>query len=414
MRLTTEDLKIRIEEDRRMLRDMPLLLRELSGMARGNWIVAAERQRGKSYALAQLVYQRTRQRADRRMYGTGHDFARGLHLRTQLVRGVRELVEREAGDLRHHVVQRRFKRGRGVGDADLVEGWQELLEILTARGAEVIVTMSCHAARTLEETPALRETFGIRELADLSLYEFVRVSKLNYDDALDRLMRWGRYPGVLLAPDRRAERQQRLFRTLLYEELIPRYNIRNESAVRSLLHLLAEHLGEELSYNGLCRMLQAEEVKVGVTTVAEYISMLKEAQLLYSVVSLSERTSRLPKQRYWFCDNGLLSLFASETRLCERLLRNTMALSVIKTYRDHAIYCVSLRNASVDFYLPERDCAIGLCSNDETVYNAVRDLQRFDRKYPTAHKYIYTVGRIASPLPSGIFCRSLPEWSAGL
>ena len=52
----------------------------------------------------------------------GHDFARGLHLRTQLVRGVRELVEREAGDLRHHVVQRRFERGRGVGDADFVEG----------------------------------------------------------------------------------------------------------------------------------------------------------------------------------------------------------------------------------------------------------------------------------------------------
>ena len=407
MRLTTEDLKIRIEEDRRMLRDMPLLLRELSGMARGNWIVAAERQRGKRYALAQLVYQRTRQRADRRMYGTEPIV---LCLRN-------EIYHRTSGRELADALSPFLPEKRALvclDDADLVEGWQELLEILTARGAEVIVTMSCHAARTLEETPALRETFGIRELADLSLYEFVRVSKLNYDDALDRLMRWGRYPGVLLAPDRRAERQQRLFRTLLYEELIPRYNIRNESAVRSLLHLLAEHLGEELSYNGLCRMLQAEEVKVGVTTVAEYISMLKEARLLYTVVSLSERTSRLPKQRYWFCDNGLLSLFASETRLCERLLRNTMALSVIKTYRDHAIYCVSLRNASVDFYLPERDCAIGLCSNDETVYNAVRDLQRFDRKYPTAHKYIYTVGRIASPLPSGIFCRSLPEWSAGL
>lgn len=407
MRLTTEDLKIRIEEDRRMLRDMPLLLRELSGMARGNWIVAAERQRGKSYALAQLVYQRTRQRADRRMYGTepivlclrnaiyhrtsGHELAEAL---SPLLPEERALV--------------------CLDDVDLVEGWQELLETFIARGAEVIATMSCRAARTFEETPALRETFGIRELADFSLYEFVRVSKLNYDDALDRLMRWGRYPGVLLAPDRRAERQQRLFRTLLYEELIPRYNIRNESAVRSLLHLLAEHLGEELSYNGLCRMLQAEGMKVGVTTVAEYISMLKEARILRSVVSLSERTNRLPKQRYWFCDNGLLSLFASETRRRERLLRNTMALSVMKAYRDHAIYCVSLRNASVDFYLPERDCAIVLCPNDETIYNAVRDLQRFDRKYPTAHKYIYTVGRIASPLPSGFFCRCLPEWSAGL
>ena len=51
-----------------------------------------------------------------------HHLARGLHLRTQLVRGVRELVEREARHLRHHVVQRRLERRRRVGDADLVEG----------------------------------------------------------------------------------------------------------------------------------------------------------------------------------------------------------------------------------------------------------------------------------------------------
>ena len=50
-----------------------------------------------------------------------HHLARGLHLRAQLVRGVRKLVEREAGHLRHHVVQRRLERRRRVGDADFVE-----------------------------------------------------------------------------------------------------------------------------------------------------------------------------------------------------------------------------------------------------------------------------------------------------
>lgn len=403
MQPTTEDLKIRIEEDRRTLREMPFLLRELSGMARGNWIIAADRRRGKSYALAQLIYQRTRQREDRRMYGTEPIV---LCLRNEIYRRTKGCELAEA--LSPLLPEKRALVC--LDDADLVEGWQELLEALAARGAEVIATVSCRSARMLEKTPALREVFGIHELADFSLYEFVRVSKLNYYDALDRLMRWGGYPGVLLAPDRRAERLQRLFRTLLYEELIPYYNVRNEAAVRSLLHLLAEHLGEELSYNGLCRMLQAEGIKVGVTTVAEYISMLKEARIVFSVTSLSERTSRLPKQRYWFCDNGLLSLFVSETCLHERLWRNTMARSVMKAYSDRAIYCVSLRNASVDFYMPEQNCAIVLCPNDERVYDAIRDLQRFDRKYPTAYKYIYTVGKIGAALPSGIHNRYWFEW----
>ena len=51
----------------------------------------------------------------------GHHLARGLHLGAQLVRGVAELVEREAGDLRHHVVERGLERRGRVGDADLVE-----------------------------------------------------------------------------------------------------------------------------------------------------------------------------------------------------------------------------------------------------------------------------------------------------
>ena len=69
MRLTTEELKIEIERDRRMLRELPFRLHDLSGMVRGCWVVAAERQRGKSCALAQLLYLRTEQRTTRRMYG---------------------------------------------------------------------------------------------------------------------------------------------------------------------------------------------------------------------------------------------------------------------------------------------------------------------------------------------------------
>ncbi len=50
MQLTTEELKIEIKQDWRTLRELPFLLLELSGMVRGRWIVAAERQRSKSRA----------------------------------------------------------------------------------------------------------------------------------------------------------------------------------------------------------------------------------------------------------------------------------------------------------------------------------------------------------------------------
>ena len=161
-------------------------------------------------------------------------------------------------------------------------------------------------------------------------------------------------------------------------------------------------------------MLQETGLKVGVSTVVEYISILEKTRFIRSIECFSAQTIRTPKRHYWFVDNGLLSLFIPATQLHEKLLRNIMAHAVLQEYQKHTIYYASQRNASVDFYIPERDIAIMLCPNDELIPNAVQNLQRFDQKHPTTHKCIYTVGKISDSLPRDIFNRFLPEWSSSL
>lgn len=90
-----------------------------------------------------------------------------------------------------------------------------------------------------------------------------------------------------------------------------------------------------------------------------------------------------------------------------------MTHAVLQKYQKHTIYYASQRNASVDFYIPERDIAIMLCPN-ELIPEAVQNLQQFDQKHPTTYKYIYTVGKISDLLPRHIFNRFLPEWSSCL
>ena len=51
-----------------------------------------------------------------------HHFPGGFHLGGQGIVGVGKFVEGEAGQLGHHIIQRRFKRGGGVGNLDLVQG----------------------------------------------------------------------------------------------------------------------------------------------------------------------------------------------------------------------------------------------------------------------------------------------------
>lgn len=407
--MTTEELRLQIKHDRQILLDTPVQLRNLAGMASGNWIIVDNRQRGKSCALAQLIYQCTQQREDRRMYGVEPivlSFRNEIYRRTtasELFAALTPLMTEE-------------KILLCLDDVDLLDGWPQLLTkaAVAAPNIEILATMSTLSARQITGNTELRDKFNIKNLADFTLHEYLRVSKLNYNEALNRFIRWGCFPGVLLSSERHTESLERLFRTLFYEELLPRYNVRNETALRMILHLLAEHLGEEISYNGLCRMLQETGLKVGVSTVVEYISILEKTRFIRSIECFSEQTIRTPKRHYWFVDNGLLSLFISATQLREKLLRNTMAHAILQEYQKHIIYYASQRNASVDFYIPERDIAIVLCPNDELIPEAVQNLQRFDRKHPTTYKYIYTVGKISDSLPRDIFNIFLPEWSSCL
>ena len=407
--MTTEELRLQIKHDRQILLDTSFQLRNLAEMSSGNWIIAADRQRGKSCALAQLIYQRTQQREDRRMYGVEPivlSFRNEIYRRTtasELFAALTPLMTEE-------------KILLCLDDVDLLDGWPQLLTkaAIAAPNIEILATMSTLSARQITGNTELRDKFNIKNLADFTLHEYLRVSKSNYNEALNRFIRWGCFPGILLSSDRHTESLERLFRALFYEELLPRYNIRNATVLRMILHLLAEHLGEEISFNGLCRMLQEIGLKVGVSTVVEYISILEKTRFIRSIECFSEQTIRTPKRHYWFVDNGLLSLFIHATQLREKLLRNTMAHAVLQKYQKHTIYYASQRNASVNFYIPERDIAIVLCPSDELIPNAVQNLQRFAQKHPTTHKYIYTVGKISDSLPSDISNRFLPEWSSSL
>ena len=405
--MTTEELRLQIKHDRQILLDTSFQLRNLAEMSSGNWIIAADRQRGKSCALAQLIYQRTQQREDRRMYGVEPIV---LSFRNEIYR--RTTAHELLVVLSSQITEEKILLC--LDDVDLLDDWPQLLTktAVAAPNIKILATMSTHSARQITGNSELRNKFNIKDLADFTLHEYLRVSKSNYNEALNRFIRWGCFPGVLLSSERHTEALEKLFRTLFYEELLPRYNIRNATVLRMILHLLAEHLGEEISFNGLCRMLQEIGLKVGVSTVVEYISILEKTRFIRSIECFSAQTIRTPKRHYWFVDNGLLSLFIPATQLREQLLRNTMAHAVRQKYQKHTIYYASQRNVSVDFYIPERDIAIILCPNDELIPEVVQNLQRFDRKYPTTYKYIYTVGKISDSLPRDIFNIFLPEWSS--
>ena len=154
--MTTEELRFQIKHDRQILLDTPCQLRNLAGMASGNWIIVADRQRGKSCALAQLIYQRTQQREDRRMYGV-EPIVLSLHheiyrhtTASELFAALTPLTTEE-------------KILLCLDDVDLLDGWPQLLTkaAVAAPNIEILATMSTHSARQITGNTELRDKFNI-------------------------------------------------------------------------------------------------------------------------------------------------------------------------------------------------------------------------------------------------------------
>ena len=66
----------------------------------------------RAYALEQAFLQ---------VPADAHDFTGRFHLRGKRVVRLREFIERETRKLGHHIIQRRLKRRRCIGDPDLVQ-----------------------------------------------------------------------------------------------------------------------------------------------------------------------------------------------------------------------------------------------------------------------------------------------------
>ena len=189
--MTTEELRLQVKHDRQILLDTPFQLRNLAGMASGNWIIAADRQRGKSCALAQLIYQRTQQREGRRMYGVEPivlSFRNEIYRHTtasELFAALTPLMTEE-------------KILLCLDDVDLLDGWPQLLTkaAVAAPNIEILATMSTYSACQITGNTELRNKFNIKNLADFTLHEYLRVSKLSYNEALNRFIRWGCFPGI--------------------------------------------------------------------------------------------------------------------------------------------------------------------------------------------------------------------------
>ncbi len=242
-----------------------------------------------------------------------------------------------------------------------IEGWEMFVRRLADQGHQLYLTGSNATMLSREMATTLGGRFIVREIHPLSFREFLRFNdvalqpnfafseqRIELRTHFENYLYYGGFPETLRFENKK-EYLSNLFQTVFYGDIVARYKIRNDFALKLMIKKLAESVHDETSFSRIRNIIQSVGVKIGTATLIEYFRYLEDSYFMFSLTNVRAKiTSRESKKKYYFVDNGLLSLFLLNPETI--LLENAVFVELRRRYGSEFFYFRDKRE--VDFYVP--------------------------------------------------------------
>jgi predicted AAA+ superfamily ATPase len=261
------------------------------------------------------------------------------------------------------------------------------------------------------------EPFDFGEYLDyLEIPHRGRMERLANRIAIERargeFLLWGGFYEVFSQPDPSIRREilQSYARNILYQDIVPRYRIRNGEILERLFFYLLSHPGSLLNYTAL-----AEAFEISDKSVKEYLGYLEEAFLLRRLDRFHPKAReriRSPKKIY-ARDNGFLRIAPTRSEDRGRMLENRVFLD---------LYALDPRVAylreryEVDFYTEHRLIQVAWSLDDpKTRQRELRAFEAFESDR-TREEYLVTfetekkAGKVSIVPYDRFALEVLPRW----
>ncbi|MCH3918079.1 MAG: ATP-binding protein [Spirochaetia bacterium] len=254
-----------------------------------------------------------------------------------------------------------------------IQGWEKFARRMADQGYRIYITGSNAKMLSSDVATILGGRFLIQEVYPYSFKEFLAAENVDFYSLqtfstaerahlfrlFDEYFRFGGFPEVTKYTSKRSFLLS-LYQKIFLGDIGARHNLNNIFALRVMMKKVAEATGQPLSFNRLRNIIAATGTKIGTSTIINYVEYAKESRILFGLhniaAKLSDKESSL---KYYFADNGLLSLFLIDYKTA--LLENLVALELIRRYgQDDAVYYYK-NKIEVDFYVPEQELAIQAC-----------------------------------------------------
>lgn len=255
-----------------------------------------------------------------------------------------------------------------LDEMQLVDRWEKFARRLADQKYQVYITGSNAKMLSSEIATTLGGRYMIHEVYPYSLREYLNASGIDTYEK-NALFTFGKQI-VKLAntyfqhgglPETVGMKEPRswmsnLFSKIFFGDLVARYRIRNDYALRVMIRKMAESVKQPLSYNRIASIVSSTGKKLSTDAAIDYVEYMTETWLILPYENLyGKLQDKETNRKYYFTDNGLLHLFLVDANTS--LLENIVAITLRRKYGDGSYFWNS-KNAEVDFVVPEEELAV--------------------------------------------------------
>ena len=255
-----------------------------------------------------------------------------------------------------------------LDEIQLVDRWEKFARRLADQKYQVYITGSNAKMLSSEIATTLGGRYMIHEVYPYSLQEYLNANGIDIHEK-NALFTFGKQI-VKLAntyfqhgglPETVGMKEPRswmsnLFSKIFFGDLVARYRIRNDFALRVMIRKMAESVKQPLSYNRIASIVSSTGKKLSTDAAIDYVEYMTETWLILPYENLyGKLQDKESIRKYYFTDNGLLHLFLVDANTS--LLENIVAITLRRKYGDGSYFWNS-KNAEVDFVVPEEKMAV--------------------------------------------------------
>ncbi|MBQ3705728.1 MAG: ATP-binding protein [Clostridia bacterium] len=377
-----EVLKQVILDQHEVIRRAEIIPRAITLHPEINQVVTGLRRAGKSTLLYGLA---------RKLVASGVDWNRIIFINFEDER----LAEMTAADLNDILaVQSEMSDQRGyffLDEIQIIPEWEKFARRMADRKESVQITGSNARMLSREIGSTLGGRYLEKNIWPYSFDEYLNAIGTPHGEnelietvahgrvlaGCNSYLKEGGLPETLRYPSKR-DYISSVYQKILLGDIVTRNSLRNSHAVALLIKKIAETVMREVSYANLYGNLKAAGLRISKDTIIDYVDFITDTYLVFKIYNhFSTFSERETTPKYYFADNGLLSLFLTDKK--SALLENAAAIYLKQHYGEEVCYIKSsVSGLDIDFYIPSEQTAIQVCldlndqSSDREISNLLK------------------------------------------